>query len=85
MRFRLIEDHRDVWPVRVMCDALSVSPSGFYAWQSRPESPRKIAERELLSDTGGFMLITRAAMGRRASTPNCVPRARVSAANGSSG
>jgi putative transposase len=50
MRFRLIEDHRDVWPARVMCDALSVSPSGFYAWRSRPESPRKIANRELLVD-----------------------------------
>src|ERR1051325_517152 len=49
MRFRLIEE-RDVWPVRVMCDALSVSPSGFYAWRSRPESPREIANRELLSD-----------------------------------
>ena len=50
MRFRLIEDQRDVWPVRVMCDALSVSPSGFYAWRSRPESPRNIANRELLVD-----------------------------------
>ena len=29
MRFRLIEDHRDVWPVRVMCEALSVSRSGY--------------------------------------------------------
>lgn len=50
MRFRLIEDHRDVWPVRVMCDALSVSASGFHAWRSRPQSPRKIANRELLTD-----------------------------------
>ena len=50
MRFRLIEDQRDVWPVRVMCDALSVSPSSYYAWRSRPESPREIANRELLSD-----------------------------------
>jgi putative transposase len=50
MRFRLIEDQRDIWPVRVMCDALSVSPSGFYAWRSRPESARKIANRELLVD-----------------------------------
>src|SRR3954451_19012932 len=50
MRFRLIEDQRDIWPVRVMCDALSVSPSGFYAWRSQPESPRAIANRELLSD-----------------------------------
>lgn len=50
MRFRLIEDHRDIWPVRVICDARSVSPSGFYAWRSRPESPRKIANRELLAN-----------------------------------
>ena len=50
MRFRLIQDHRGVWPVRVMCGALSVSPSGYYAWRSRPESPRKIANRGLLGD-----------------------------------
>jgi putative transposase len=50
MRVRLIEDHREVWPVRVMCDALSVSPSGFHAWRSRPESARKIANRERLAD-----------------------------------
>jgi len=50
MRFRLIEDHRDVWPARVMGDALSVSPSGFYAWRSRPQSPRTIANRALLAD-----------------------------------
>jgi len=30
VRRRRIEDHREVWPVRVMCDALGVSPSGFY-------------------------------------------------------
>ena len=50
MRFRQIEDQRDHWPVRVMCDALSVSPSGYYAWRSRPESPRKSANRALLDD-----------------------------------
>ena len=50
MRFRLIEDHREIWPVRVMCKALSVSPSGYYAWRSRPDSPRQIADRVLLVD-----------------------------------
>jgi transposase InsO family protein len=50
MRFRLIEDHREIWPVRVMCEALSVSPSGYYVWRSRPHSPRKIANRALLVD-----------------------------------
>ena len=34
MRFGLIEDQRDVWPVRIMCDALSVSPSGYQALKS---------------------------------------------------
>jgi transposase InsO family protein len=50
MRFRQIEDQRDNWPVRVMCDALNVSPSGYYAWRSRPESSRKSANRALLVD-----------------------------------
>ncbi len=50
MRFCLIEDHRDIWPVRMMCEALSVPPSGYYAWRSRPDSPRKIANRVLLVD-----------------------------------
>jgi transposase InsO family protein len=50
MRFRLIADHRGVWLVRVMCDALSVSPSGYYTWRSRPDSPRKIANHALLLD-----------------------------------
>jgi hypothetical protein len=49
-RFRLIGGHRDVWPVWIRCDALRVSASGFRAWRSRPESPRKIANRELPSD-----------------------------------
>jgi putative transposase len=50
MRFHQIEDHREVWPLRVMCAALSVSPSGYYAWRPRPPSLRKIANRELLGD-----------------------------------
>ena len=85
MGFRLIEDQRDVWPVRVMCDALSVSPSGFYAWRSQPESPRKIANRELLVDIRRVHAQHRADMGHRVFMPSCVPRAKPSAASGSSG
>jgi transposase InsO family protein len=49
MKFRFIEDHRDTWPVRVMCDALEVSASGYYAWRGRPESPRAAENRALLA------------------------------------
>jgi len=50
MRFRCIEDQRGTWPVRVLCDALEVSASGFYAWRGRPESARAVANRALLAD-----------------------------------
>ena len=48
MRFRFIEDHREEWPVCLICEVLDVSASGYYAWRSRPESARAIANRELL-------------------------------------
>lgn len=50
MRFRFIEDRRAHYPVTIMCDVLGVSPAGYYAWRSRPESPRATANRELVDD-----------------------------------
>src|SRR3977135_1229884 len=49
MKFRLIEDQRETFPVRIMCDVMGVSPAGYYAWRGRPESPRKTANRALLT------------------------------------
>jgi putative transposase len=50
MRFRFIEDRRADYPVTVMCDVLGVSPAGYYAWRSRPESRRSAANRDLVDD-----------------------------------
>jgi putative transposase len=50
MRFRFIEDRRADYPVTIMCDVLGVSPAGYYAWRARPESPRAVANRELVDD-----------------------------------
>ena len=50
MKFRLIEDQRDTFPVRVVRDVMGVSPAGYYAWRGRPESPRKVANRALLTE-----------------------------------
>src|SRR5438067_12960746 len=32
------EDHRDQWPVRLLCETLEVSTAGYYAWRDRPAS-----------------------------------------------
>jgi transposase InsO family protein len=36
MTFRFIDEHRDRWPVRRLCEALEVSPAGSCAWRGRP-------------------------------------------------
>jgi putative transposase len=38
---RFIDGHRGQWPVRLLCDALSASPAGYYAWRDRPASARR--------------------------------------------
>ncbi|MDB5738568.1 MAG: Mobile element protein [Sphingomonas bacterium] len=50
MRFRFVEDHRALYPVRIMCRVLEVSRAGYYAWRGRPESPRAAANRALVDD-----------------------------------
>jgi len=47
MRFQFIEDHRDEFPVKLMCKVLEVSTSGYYVWRGRPPSKREMANREL--------------------------------------
>ena len=49
MKFQFIRDHREDFPVRLMCGVLEVSPSGFYDWLGRPESRRAAEDRALVA------------------------------------
>jgi len=38
--FAFVAKHRGIWPLKMICEALGVSRSGFYGWLSRPPSDR---------------------------------------------
>lgn len=44
VKFGFVVKHRGIWPVGLMCEALGVSRSGFYAWRSLPRSERSRAD-----------------------------------------
>ena len=50
MRYAFIDEHRDQWPVRRLCEVLDVSPAGFYAWVGRPKSPARQRRDALLAE-----------------------------------
>jgi len=71
MRFRFIEARRVDYPVSVMCAVLDISPAGYYAWRSRPESQRSVVNRGLLSEVRRVHRDNRGRYGSPGSTPNC--------------
>jgi len=44
VKFGFVAKHRGAWPVLLMCEALGVSRTGFYAWLSRPRSLRSLSD-----------------------------------------
>jgi len=48
VRYQFIEEHRDQYPVTLMCRILAVTRSGYYEWRKRPLSARKMADLLLL-------------------------------------
>ena len=49
MRFQLIDRAKEEFPVQRLCQVLNVSPSGYFAWRSRPASPRQREDLVLLA------------------------------------
>jgi putative transposase len=47
MTYQLIDAERARLPVSQLCRVLGVSRAGYYAWKSRPPSPRAAADQEL--------------------------------------
>lgn len=48
MKFAFVDEHRGRFPVGLMCEVLGVTRSGYYAWRSRPSSPRAQRQTELM-------------------------------------
>lgn len=47
MRYQFIEAYREEYPVRVLCETLEVSESGYYDWRKRPMSQHAQTDAQL--------------------------------------
>jgi transposase InsO family protein len=47
MKYELIQTHREMYPVKTMCELLAVSESGYYAWLKREPGQRMRQDAEL--------------------------------------
>jgi transposase-like protein len=48
MKYRFVQEHAGRCRVKLMCAAMGVSRSGYYAWRKRRPSARELANRQLL-------------------------------------
>lgn len=62
-RFRFVEQEKARYPVRILCSALGVSPSGYYAWRSRGPSARELSNAELAAEIRRFHARSRGTYG----------------------
>lgn len=50
MKYAVIDSMRQQYPLRVLCDVLSVSTSGYHEWSTRAASARQLANEKLVSE-----------------------------------
>ncbi|MDB5744250.1 MAG: integrase core domain protein [Polaromonas sp.] len=65
MKFGFMAKHRGAWPVAMMCEALGVSRSGFYAWLDRPRSVRSLSDELLGGQVRQSFLLSDRTYGAR--------------------
>ena len=61
--FELVKAEKAHYPIAVLCSVLSVSRSGFYAWQQRPEPARAAADAALVIDIRAAQQLGRGTYG----------------------
>lgn len=47
MKYAWIENHRDQYPVRILCRVLGVSRSGYYHWRRREPGPQAVQRQKI--------------------------------------
>ena len=71
MKFGFIAKHRGIWPAGWLCGALGVSRGGFYAWLTRPRSPRSRSDEELGAKVRASFLASDRTYGARRVWRDC--------------
>jgi putative transposase len=63
VRFVFIAAEKATYPVRLLCQLLEVSRSGYYAWVDRPAAPKTFSDAQLVVEIKAAMVRGRGAYG----------------------